>query len=386
MEKQNFITNRNHNPSQSKPDNTEISFTENLKSNLHSPTEHSVFLIDDSFYRSRIPRSSHWSIAWSDLMMTMFVLFLTLFVYQLANREFLKDNIPVVAGATIEIPTPVAENKPFFPISPLLSAKKGIVLKKTVTIEENSVSIGIPQDEQKKPVQSDRPHTDEIITEKKTPALDKEQKAELLDTPIDFQLPPSENPLETPIQMEPVLEPKPIEVQKPPAQKQDSELITEMYDLSKHTLMSEKLEKFASVELIPDKTVRLILTGDLLFSSGQATLTETAKQSLSKLAPIIKQTPYMINVVGHTDSVPMHSIQFPTNWELSVARASRVARFLIENIGIPGEQLAVSGHAYHRPVRPNDNETNKKANRRVEIILSIEAPPATQYKENNLFN
>lgn len=151
-----------------------------------------------------------------------------------------------------------------------------------------------------------------------------------------------------------------------------------MYDLSRVTVAEEKLEKFASVELVPDKTMRIILTGDLLFPSGTAELTKKAKQSLKKLIPIIRQTPYMINVIGHTDNIPMHSQKFASNWELSTARASRVARFLIEEAGIPASHFVVAGYSYFRPIKPNTTAANRRANRRVEIIISREPPPARQ--------
>ena len=83
----------------------------------------------------------------------------------------------------------------------------------------------------------------------------------------------------------------------------------------------------------------------------------------------------MINVVGHTDSVPMHSALYATNWELSLARASRVARFLIEDTGMPALQFVVSGFGHYRPVQPNTTEENRTKNRRVEIILSKETAP-----------
>ena len=172
----------------------------------------------------------------------------------------------------------------------------------------------------------------------------------------------------------------------PQAQEQTKreELNTGIYDLSKVALANEKLERFASVELVPDKTVRIILTGDLLFPSGQAELTPNAIHSLKKLSSLIKKTPYMINVIGHTDSQPARSTRYPSNWELSLARASRVARFLIDDTKMPPTQFSVSGYSSFRPVKPNTNEENRKANRRVEIILSKELPQAEAATPTNL--
>jgi chemotaxis protein MotB len=65
---------------------------------------------------------------------------------------------------------------------------------------------------------------------------------------------------------------------------------------------------------------------------------------------------------------------FPTNWELSTARACRVARHLIEEEGIPEERFFISGHSWHQPVAPNTNAYNRSLNRRVEIILMKEMP------------
>jgi chemotaxis protein MotB len=170
----------------------------------------------------------------------------------------------------------------------------------------------------------------------------------------------------------------------PATSPQQEELITKIYDLSKIAVEQEKLERFASVELIPDKTMRIILTGDLLFASGQSELTESALTSLQKLSAIIKQTPYMINVIGHTDDRPVKSARFSSNWELSLARAGRVARFLIDSTGLPPTQFQVTGYSFYRPLQPNADETSRKINRRVEIILSKELPQVQATPPANL--
>ncbi len=152
------------------------------------------------------------------------------------------------------------------------------------------------------------------------------------------------------------------------------ESIADIYDRSRQTVRANDLESFASVDLLPDKAVRIILTGDLLFDAGQADLKPEAKRSLERIANVIRESSYMINVVGHTDDVPIHSESFPTNWELSAVRASKVARFLIEEMGIQGERLYITGHSYHQPVSSNDSAIYRAANRRVEIIITKEKP------------
>jgi chemotaxis protein MotB len=152
--------------------------------------------------------------------------------------------------------------------------------------------------------------------------------------------------------------------------------IQKIYDLSKATLDVEKLRSFASVNLVQDKAVRIILTGDFLFDIGKAELREEAKASLKKIAGILRKTPYMVNLVGHTDDLPIHTEQFPSNWELSTTRACRVARFLIEDMHIPAKKFFVSGHAFYQPIKANHGAENRAANRRVEIIITKERPYA----------
>ena len=156
----------------------------------------------------------------------------------------------------------------------------------------------------------------------------------------------------------------------------EEDLIQKVYDLSRETLDMEKLHPFASVNLVQDKAVRIILRGDFLFDTGKAELREEAKESLQKIAGILQRTPYIVNLVGHTDDLPIHTEQFPSNWELSTMRACRVARFLIEDMHIPAEKLFVSGHAFYQPIKANHGPENRAANRRVEIIMTKEKPYA----------
>lgn len=126
--------------------------------------------------------------------------------------------------------------------------------------------------------------------------------------------------------------------------------------------------------------MRIVLTGDLLFNAGESELSTNARESLQKVTAVIRSTPYMINVVGHTDNIPMRSSKFKSNWELSLARASTVARYLIEETGMDPNQFVVSGYSSYRPVEPNTTAENRAKNRRVEIIISKRLPeplPAT---------
>jgi len=110
----------------------------------------------------------------------------------------------------------------------------------------------------------------------------------------------------------------------------------------------------------------------LFFDSGRATLKDTGKQVLQKVADSLKSyEDKAIRIVGHTDNVPItKGLQkvFPSNWELSAARATTVVRFLQDN-GIPPERLVATGRAEYAPVAPNDSAEGRQKNRRIEITL-----------------
>jgi len=107
----------------------------------------------------------------------------------------------------------------------------------------------------------------------------------------------------------------------------------------------------------------------LFFDSGKATLKDTGKEVLKKVGEALKgYDDKMVRVVGHTDNVPIATAQFPSNWELSAARATTVVRFLQAN-GVPPERLTASGRGEFSPIAPNDDAEGRRKNRRIEITL-----------------
>ncbi|MCL2790386.1 MAG: OmpA family protein [Desulfobulbus sp.] len=331
-------------------------------------TQPPVFVVEDSFYRSRTPpRPVHWSIAWSDLMMTMFILFLTLFAHQRTHQEILAHGKPnKIADETIPVQTDTTKSSLLFhPISQDVSLKAGDKLQAAASPKQEAPSADILLRHQ---TAEPPPASFEPVT------------------PIPEVGHPPHPHAEPPQQPQSHAEeaPPPTPPEQPTELQQREEVITKIYDMSKHVLEDENLERFASVELVPDKTMRIILTGDLLFDSGQTELTRNAINSLRKLSGIIQKTPYMINVIGHTDDRPVKNARYPSNWELSLARASRVARFLIEETKLPPTQFAVSGYSSFKPILPNTSKDNRKVNRRVEVVLSKELPQTEAATPTNL--
>ncbi len=112
-----------------------------------------------------------------------------------------------------------------------------------------------------------------------------------------------------------------------------------------------------------------ILTDNLLFDSGQARVKPAGMDLLERLAPLLRhQRAHQVDVEGHTDSQPIHGSVYPSNWELSTARASAVVRALIAMQMAPG-RLTATGRAYLDPSASNASAQGRARNRRVEIVL-----------------
>lgn len=116
--------------------------------------------------------------------------------------------------------------------------------------------------------------------------------------------------------------------------------------------------------------VRIRLVSSTLFHTGSAKLNDQSYDDLKSIADIIRHTDGKIIVEGHTDDKPIKSREFPSNWELSSARATRLVRYLIEWQGIDPKNLVAVSYADQKPLVPNTNEKNRAKNRRIEIFIT----------------
>lgn len=146
-------------------------------------------------------------------------------------------------------------------------------------------------------------------------------------------------------------------------------------------ILKEYLEEYAdslglgnriNVE-IEERGIVIRFMDNIFFDSGSATVKEESFKILESVAEILNREEFInrqIKVEGHTDTDPIiRSINFPTNWELSSARATNVLRYLVENANIGGERISSSGYSYYRNIAPNDTDENKVKNRRVDVII-----------------
>ena len=112
------------------------------------------------------------------------------------------------------------------------------------------------------------------------------------------------------------------------------------------------------------------LKDKILFASGSARVGKEGEAALAKIADALKTVQgRIIRVEGHTDDVPIGSAQFPTNWELSLARAMAVVRSL-QDAGVDPTALSAAGYGQYQPIAPNDSPENRSLNRRIEIVLA----------------
>jgi chemotaxis protein MotB len=118
----------------------------------------------------------------------------------------------------------------------------------------------------------------------------------------------------------------------------------------------------------------LNLVDKILFDSGAAEVKDDGKAVLDRVAEALKTIPDKdIHIEGHTDNIPIRgelAKKFPSNWELSAARATSVARYLQDHGGVDPKRLVVTGYADERPVAPNDTTESRALNRRIEIVLA----------------
>jgi chemotaxis protein MotB len=237
--------------------------------------------------RLREERDTDWTLPWSDLMMTMFVLFVTLYVYEVETSAAKEVVSEPARPDFATVPPPSAS----YPATPSLEAQ----------------------------IESDWGGAPDFRTDWDTEAL--------LRASVDVR-----------------------------------------------ELRLDEADDLYSVDLLRKSAYRIVLTGDVLFDPGKAVLRVDALPALQKVARQIGSTPYMVNVVGHTDATPIQSKEYPSNWELSVARAAVVARFLIFYLDLPASQFYVTGHADNQPLVSNKTPPERAKNRRVEIVVTREVP------------
>ncbi|SDK45598.1 flagellar motor protein MotB [Natronincola ferrireducens] len=162
----------------------------------------------------------------------------------------------------------------------------------------------------------------------------------------------------------------------------NDELTTkQLEELEDFRKLQERLQQFLRErELDADILVSLETRGlvlrfqdNVLFDPGRAEIKGTFTEILLNIAEFLDEAEYQnksVKIEGHTDTVPVGlNSKHETNWELSVARAANVVRFLIEDVGLEPTRFSAAGYGEYHPVAPNDTVENRAKNRRVDIVI-----------------
>ena len=136
--------------------------------------------------------------------------------------------------------------------------------------------------------------------------------------------------------------------------------------------LTENLSGFIDKDLVSvnrtDRGIEVEMKSKMLFPSGSARLSRDALDVLKGVATIIKPLPNQIRVEGHTDNVPIKTVSFPSNWELSAARAASVVH-LFTRYGVDSGRMAAIGFGEFRPIAANDQAEGRQKNRRVALVI-----------------
>jgi len=150
---------------------------------------------------------------------------------------------------------------------------------------------------------------------------------------------------------------------------ENSDLLFEVRELEK-TLLDQGLTTEVQLEFLPDG-ILFRLEAPVLFAAGQAELQPASFEVLDTLAGFLRKFPGEIRIEGHSDALPIATDRYPSNWELSAARAGAVARYF-QGRELPPARIAATGYGEYRPLADNETPAGRAKNRRVEVYLKVD--------------
>lgn len=112
------------------------------------------------------------------------------------------------------------------------------------------------------------------------------------------------------------------------------------------------------------------------FPSGSAQIRAESEQAFARIVKLLVNREFRIRIEGHTDTIPIHTPQFASNWELSTARSTELVRLLIVKYHFAPARLSAAGYAEFHPIASNDSEEGRRLNRRVDIVILGKTPPS----------
>lgn len=155
-----------------------------------------------------------------------------------------------------------------------------------------------------------------------------------------------------------------------PSRPSDGSVLDRLHDRLRDLIARDGLQAAIFVQSVPGKALHVTISGDLLFQGSTASLRGDVKKTLVSVGEILRSAPHTLSVVGHSasgEAVP----GYRGGWDFSVAMATTVASFLMDDAGLPATRVLVAGYGDQRPLAQEDGVS---ANRRVELVLSTENP------------
>ncbi len=214
-------------------------------------------------------------------------------------------------------------------------------------------------------------HKYESLTQALDHAFKQEQGNPVVTEKVSEQVGPP------PTDIKPIILETPTAEEEKKRQQLSDEILQERRELMKVTDdLQDVLAPYIKDDLVTIKQhdfwVELEMNSELLFLSGEAELSRKAIPVIEKVAQTIRSMPNVVNIEGHTDDVPIDTLEYPSNWDLSSARATSVVRELIKNNISPGRLSAVGYGEFH-PIADNNTESGRFKNRRVLLVLMSQA-------------
>jgi chemotaxis protein MotB len=145
-------------------------------------------------------------------------------------------------------------------------------------------------------------------------------------------------------------------------------------------LLSEEIKEGKVEVRLDARGLVVSLRQAAFFPSGGDEIAPSGLQSIEKIARTIRDLPNPVRLEGHTDSIPIHTQRFPSNWELSTARSIAMLLVFTGRYGIPDDRFAVAGYAETQPIDSNDSAEGRTHNRRVDIVILNQPVAARQGK------
>lgn len=172
-----------------------------------------------------------------------------------------------------------------------------------------------------------------------------------------------------------------LETEKQVLEKKNNELMQKLFELDNTSLniedSNEDFVKFLkenklidSVTLVSSKEGVMIRFNDsVMFESGKSEVTAVGKEVLKQIGEKIKAIDNEVVIEGYTDNIPIKTSRYPSNWELSAARAISVVKYFIDDLHIEEERLSFTGWGERKPIAENDTDDGRNKNRRIEITI-----------------